>query len=122
MCSSARWRTTTTPVESGKGPDADGHGQGAKQFSPTTHHRRGGIPGVISGVHAGIAAPKGLPDPVMKKLQDVFGKAMMSKDHMEKLESAGQPVKILIGEEAVKYYWDSYQVAKKWVEHVRRKK
>jgi tripartite-type tricarboxylate transporter receptor subunit TctC len=80
-----------------------------------------GFPGVLSASTRGIAAPKGLPDPVMKKLQDVFKKAMMSKDHIEKLESAGQPVKILVGEEAVKYYWDSYQVAKKWVQHVRKK-
>ncbi|MBI5966228.1 MAG: hypothetical protein HY882_00020, partial [Deltaproteobacteria bacterium] len=38
-----------------------------------------------------------------------------------KLEGAGQPVKILVGEEFVKYYWESYKVAKKWVEHVRGK-
>jgi tripartite-type tricarboxylate transporter receptor subunit TctC len=80
-----------------------------------------GFPGVISASTRGIAAPKGLPDPVVKKLQDVFQKAMMSKDHLDKLESAGQPVKILVGEEAVKYYWDNYQVARKWVDHVRKK-
>jgi hypothetical protein len=46
---------------------------------------------------------------------------MMTKEHMDRLENAGMPVKIMVGEEFVKYYWDSYKVAKKWVDHVRKK-
>lgn len=80
-----------------------------------------GFPTVISASTRGIAGPKGIPEPIMKKIQEVFKKAMMTKEHLDKLEGAGQPVKILIGEEFVKYYWDSYQVAKKWVEYVRGK-
>jgi len=80
-----------------------------------------GYPTVLSASTRGIAAPKGVPEPIMKKLQEVFKKAMMTKDHVEKLEAAGQPVKILVGEDFVKYYWESYKVAKKWVEYVRGK-
>lgn len=80
-----------------------------------------GFPTVISASTRGIAGPKGIPEPIMKKIQEVFKKAMMTKEHIDKLESAGQPVKIITGEEFIKYYWDSYQVAKKWVEHVRGK-
>ena len=80
-----------------------------------------GFPTVISASTRGIAGPKGIPEPIMKKLQEVFKKAMMTKEHIDKLEAAGQPVKILVGEEFVKYYWESYKVAKKWVEYVRGK-
>jgi tripartite-type tricarboxylate transporter receptor subunit TctC len=80
-----------------------------------------GFPGVISASTRGIAGPKGMPDPILKKLYDEFKKAMMSKEHLDKLESAGMPVKIMVGEEFVNYYWDSYKVAKKWVDYVRKK-
>jgi len=80
-----------------------------------------GYPTVISASTRGIAAPKGVPEPIMKKLQDVFKKAMMTKEHLEKLEGAGQPVKILVGKEFVDYYWESFKVAKKWVDYVRKK-
>ena len=80
-----------------------------------------GYPGVLSASTRGMAAPKGVPAPIMQKLQDVFKKAMQSKEHIEKLEGAGQPVKIMVGEEFTKYYWESFQTAKKWVERARKK-
>jgi len=80
-----------------------------------------GMPTVISASTRGIGTPKGLPEPIAKKLQEVFRRAMLSKAHMDRLENAGQPVKIMIGEEFVKYYWDTFIVAKKWVEYVRGK-
>jgi tripartite-type tricarboxylate transporter receptor subunit TctC len=80
-----------------------------------------GFPGVISASTRGIAAPKGVPAPIMKKLQEVFQKAMMSKEHLEKLEGAGMPVKIIVGEEFVKYYQDTFKISQKWVDYVRKK-
>ena len=80
-----------------------------------------GYPSVISASTRGIAAPKGVPEPIMKKLQDVFKKAMMSKEHLDKLEGAGMPVKIMAGEEFVKYYWETFKVSQKWVDYVRKK-
>ena len=80
-----------------------------------------GFPTVLSASTRGIGAPKGVPQPILKKIEDTFKKAMESKEHLDKLESAAQPVKIMIGEEFNKYYWDSYNVAKKWVDYVRRK-
>jgi tripartite-type tricarboxylate transporter receptor subunit TctC len=79
-----------------------------------------GFPTVLSASTRGIAGPKGIPPAIMKKLEAVFKKAMETKEHMEKLESAGQPVKIMLSEEFTKYYWESYKVAKKWVEQVRK--
>ena len=80
-----------------------------------------GYPGVLSASTRGIAAPKGVPEPIMKKLQEVFAKAMNSKEHLDKLEGAGMPVKIMVGDEFVKYYWETFKVAQKWVDHVRKK-
>lgn len=80
-----------------------------------------GYPTVISASTRGIAAPRGVPEPIMKKLQDLFKKTMMTKEHMDKLEGAAHPVKIMVGEEFVKYYWDSFKVAQKWVDYVRKK-
>ncbi len=80
-----------------------------------------GYPTVISASTRGLAGPKGIPEPIKNKIQDTFKNAMMTKEHLEKLEGAGQPVKILVGKEFVDYYWESYKVAKKWVEYVRKK-
>jgi tripartite-type tricarboxylate transporter receptor subunit TctC len=80
-----------------------------------------GFPTVLSAATRGIGAPKGVPQPILKKIEDTFKKAMESKDHLDKLEAAAQPVKIMMGEEFNKYYWDSYKVAKKWVDYVRKK-
>jgi tripartite-type tricarboxylate transporter receptor subunit TctC len=86
---------------------------------PTT--AEGGYPTVLSASTRGVAGPKGIPEPIKNKLEDVFRKAMMTKEHMEKLESAGHPVKILVGKDFADYYWESFKVAKKWVEYVRKK-
>jgi tripartite-type tricarboxylate transporter receptor subunit TctC len=80
-----------------------------------------GFPTVLSAATRGIGAPKGVPQPILKKIEDTFKKAMESKEHLDKLEAAAQPVKIMTGEEFNKYYWDSYNIAKKWVEYVRKK-
>ena len=81
-----------------------------------------GFPTVLSASTRGIAGPKGIPEPIQKKLQQVFREAMMSKEHLDKLEGAGMPVKIMVGKEFQDYYWESFKVAKKWVEYVRKKK
>ena len=86
---------------------------------PTT--AEGGYPTVLSASTRGVAGPKGIPEPIKNKIQDVIQKAMMTKEHMDKLESAGHPVKIMMGKEFVDYYWESYKVAQKWVDYVRKK-
>jgi tripartite-type tricarboxylate transporter receptor subunit TctC len=80
-----------------------------------------GYPSVISASTRGLAAPKGLPAPIAKKIMDVFKKAMFSKEHIDKLEGAAQPVKIIFGEEFVKYYYESFNVSKKYVDILRKK-
>ena len=80
-----------------------------------------GFPTVLSASTRGIAGPKGIPGPIVKQIEAIFHKAMMTQDHIDKLEAAGMPVKIMLAEEFGKYYWESYKVAKKWVDYVRKK-
>jgi tripartite-type tricarboxylate transporter receptor subunit TctC len=80
-----------------------------------------GFPTVLSASARCLAGPKGIRAPIIKKIEQIFQKAMMSKEHMDKLEGAVMPVKIMVGKEFVDYYWESYKVAKKCVDYVRKK-
>jgi tripartite-type tricarboxylate transporter receptor subunit TctC len=75
-----------------------------------------GYPTVISSSTRGIAAPKGTPQPVLKKLEEVLRKAMEDPEHVQKLESAGLAVKIMVGEEYARYYSETHAQAKKYTE------
>ncbi|MEK6243400.1 MAG: tripartite tricarboxylate transporter substrate binding protein [Pseudomonadota bacterium] len=75
-----------------------------------------GYPTVISSSTRGIAAPKGLPQPVLKKLEEVLKKAMEDPEHVQKLESAGLAIKIMVGEEYARYYREIHAQAKKYTE------
>ncbi len=75
-----------------------------------------GYPTVISSSTRGIAAPKGTPQPVLKKLEEALKKAMEDPEHVQKLESAGLAVKIMVGEEYARYYSETHAQAKKYTE------
>jgi len=75
-----------------------------------------GFPTVMSNSTRGIAGPKGLPAPIVSKLQDVLGKAMKDPDHVSKLENQGLAIKIMVGDEYAKYFADTHAKAKKYTE------
>ena len=78
--------------------------------------KEAGYPTVISSSTRGIAAPKGLPQPVLKKLEEVLKKAMEDPEHVQKLEAAGLAIKIMVGEEYARYYRETHEQAKKYTE------
>jgi len=78
-----------------------------------------GFPTVISSSTRGIAAPKGTPEPVIRRLQDVFKKAMEDPEHVKKMEEAGLALKIMVGEEYAKYYRELHAKAAKYTEWAR---
>jgi tripartite-type tricarboxylate transporter receptor subunit TctC len=80
-----------------------------------------GYPTVISSSTRGIAGPKGMPEPVVKKLQDVLGKAMANPEHVKKMEDAGLAIKVMVGDEYMKYYRDTHAKAAKYTEWARSK-
>ena len=71
---------------------------------------------VISSSTRGIAAPKGTPDAIVKKLAATFRKAMEDPEHMQKLETAGLAVKIMEGAEYATYYAETHEQARKYTE------
>ena len=81
---------------------------------PTT--KEAGYPSVISNSTRGIAAPRGTPQPVLKKLEAALRKAMEDPEHVQKMEAAGLAVKIMVGEEYARYYRETHAQAKKYTE------
>ena len=78
--------------------------------------KEAGYPTVISSSTRGIAAPKGLPQPVLKKLEEVLKKAMEDPEHVQKLESAGLAIKIMVGAEYARYYREIHEQARTYTE------
>ncbi|OGP97698.1 MAG: hypothetical protein A2Z51_05810 [Deltaproteobacteria bacterium RBG_19FT_COMBO_52_11] len=62
-----------------------------------------GYPKVISSSTRGIVGPKGMPGAIVKKLQEVFKKAMEDPEHMKNMDKAGLAIKIMGGDEYGKY-------------------
>jgi len=81
---------------------------------PTTKEL--GYPTVVSNSTRGIAGPKGIPAPVVAKLAAVLKKAMEDPDHIARMEAAGLAVKIMVGAEYERYYKETHEKAKKYVE------
>ena len=78
-----------------------------------------GYPTVISSSTRGIAGPKGIPEPVTRKLQAVLKKAMENPEHVKKMDEAGLGIKVMIGDEYAKYYKDLHAKAMKYTEWAR---
>jgi len=75
-----------------------------------------GYPNVIMSSSRGIVGPKGIPDPILKKLQAVFKKAMEDPQHVGKMDKAGLAVKIMVGDEYGKYINELHQTTQKLME------
>jgi tripartite-type tricarboxylate transporter receptor subunit TctC len=78
-----------------------------------------GFPSVISSSTRGIAAPKGTPPAVIKRLQEVLKKAMDDPEHVKKMEDAGLGLRVMVGEEYAKYYRELHAKAAKYTEWAR---
>ncbi len=74
-----------------------------------------GYPEILSSSTRGFAAPKGVPEPILKKLEDSLVKAMKTQEHITKIEEAGQPVVIMGREEFTKEYNASYKTIQQWI-------
>ena len=80
-----------------------------------------GYPTVVSRSARGIAGPKGMPAPIVRKLAEVLKKAMEDPAHVSRMESAGLALKIMTGAEYERYYKDAHENAKKYVEWARNR-
>ena len=81
-----------------------------------------GFPKIISSSTRGMFGPKGIPEPILKKLQAVFGEAMKDSEHMDKMDKSGLAVRPFVGEEYRKYVYDLHQRIAPLVEIARKSK
>jgi tripartite-type tricarboxylate transporter receptor subunit TctC len=72
-----------------------------------------GYPSFISSSTRGIVGPKGLPEPIVQKLRDIFKKAIDNPDHLEKMDKAGLAVKVMMPEEYSQYMRNLHEKMKK---------
>ncbi len=79
-----------------------------------------GYPTLISSSTRGIVGPKGLPAPIVDRLQAIFMKAMKDPEHIDKLEKAGLAIKPMLGEEYIKYFRELHDRTKPLVDAARR--
>lgn len=86
--------------------------------TPTTPEQ--GYPKVVMSSSRGIVGPQGIPDPLIKKLQTVFKKAMETPEHVEKMDKAGLAVKILVGDAYGKYIREVHETSKSMMEMARK--
>lgn len=74
-----------------------------------------GYKDMLSSSTRGFALPKGVPDAVVKRWEDALLKTMKMPEHIEKIESAGQPAVLVGRAEFTKMYNDSFQAIQKWI-------
>jgi len=79
-----------------------------------------GFPNIISSSTRGIMGPKGIPDPVVKKIQDIFLTSMKELDHVEKMEKVGLAIMPMLGAEYTKYFKDVHETCKAYMEEARK--
>jgi len=75
-----------------------------------------GLSNIISSSTRGIMGPKGIPDPIVKKIQTVFMEAIKDPGHVERMDKAGLAIKPLVGQEYTKYLMDLHERCKHLVE------
>jgi tripartite-type tricarboxylate transporter receptor subunit TctC len=79
-----------------------------------------GYPTVISSSTRGVMGPKGIPVPIIKKIQDSFMQAMKDPEHVEKMDKACLAVRPMVGDEYAKYFRDLHERCKPLVEAARK--
>jgi tripartite-type tricarboxylate transporter receptor subunit TctC len=77
-----------------------------------------GYPTVISSSTRGLMGPKGIPEPIIKKIQEVFLDAMKNPEHMDKMDKVALGVKPMVGEEYAKFFRDMHERCKPLVEAI----
>ncbi len=92
----------------------------SKFYPDTPTSMEAGYPSVMSSSTRGIVGPKGLPEPIVRKLEGVFKKAREDPEHMEKMDKAGLAIKVMMADEYGKYIKSLHARVKKLVEEARK--
>ncbi len=79
-----------------------------------------GYPSVISSSTRGMLGPKGIPAPILRKIEEVFADAIRNPEHVEKMDKAALAIKMMVGDEFGKYIRDLQERCKALVEEARK--
>jgi len=75
-----------------------------------------GFPTIISSSTRGIVAPKGTPEPIVKKLAEVLKRAMDDPEHGKRLDDGGLAVRPMVGAESQAFWNEVHERARKYVD------
>lgn len=75
-----------------------------------------GYPSIVMISSRGFAVPKGVPEPVLKKLRDVFTKVASSPAHIESAAARKLTVEVIDGEKYGTFVRQNHEEAKKLLE------
>ncbi len=75
-----------------------------------------GYPGVLSSSARGIAAPKGTPDSIVKRLQAAIRQSLEDPETVDKMEKMGLAIKIMVGDEYPTYFKEVHETTRKLVQ------
>ncbi len=81
-----------------------------------------GYPTVISSSTRGVMGPRGVPAPVVKKIQEVFLETMKTPEHVEKMDKVALTIKAMVGEEYARYFREMHERCKPLVEAARKER
>jgi len=79
-----------------------------------------GFPNIISSSTRGIMGPKGIPEPVVKKIQELFLTAIKDPEHVEKMEKVGLALLPMLGAEYAKYFKELHETCKAYMDEARK--
>lgn len=86
---------------------------------PTTKEL--GFPAIISSSTRGIAAPKGTPEAIVKKLGEVFKQAMDDPEHQRRMEEQGLGVKPMLAAEFAAFWKEQHERARKYTDWAKKR-
>jgi tripartite-type tricarboxylate transporter receptor subunit TctC len=67
-----------------------------------------------------VGGPKGIPEPIVQKLQAVFKRAMEDPEHNSKMGKAGLTIKPMVGDEYAKFLRDIHERARTLTDEARK--
>ena len=79
-----------------------------------------GFPNIISSSTRGIMGPKGIPEPVVKKIQEIFLAGIKDPEHVEKMEKVGLALLPMMGAEYAKYFKELHETCKAYMDEARK--
>ena len=86
---------------------------------PTTKEL--GFPSIVSSSTRAIAAPKGTPPAILKRLEQALLKGMNDPDHVKRMDEQGIAVKAMTAEQITAYWKQQHETARKYTDWAKKR-